>query len=234
MMNHSEALQQMAAERYLLDELPSDVREAFEEHLFDCPECALDLRAGAAFVEVAKTQLPGMTDSPVPSRFHELKAKNEWWLFWRRPAFAAPAFASLLLVLGYQNLVTYPRLRAAASQPRLVPWAQLRGDMRGGAPLSITADRQHGVAFPIDLPAQLSEASYASYSIDVYDPQGKPVFSSVVLAPSESEDTPQRLGLVIPGAMLRNGVYTVAVSGVAANGERTAIDRVACEIHLTN
>ena len=235
MMNHSEALQQMAAERYLLDELTPDAREAFEEHLFDCAECALDLRAGAAFIEAAKIQLPGLTgDSPFHPVSGALKVKNEWWLFWRRPAFAAPAFASLLLVLGYQNLVTFPRLRAAASQPRLVPWAQLRGDMRGGAPLSITADRQHGVAFPIDLPAQLSEASYASYSIDVYDPQGKPVFSSVVLAPSESEDTPQRLGLVIPGAMLRNGVYTVAVSGVAANGERTAIDRVACEIHLTN
>lgn len=234
MMNHSEALQQMAAERYLLDELTPDAREAFEEHLFDCPECALDLRAGAAFVEAAKTQLPQLTGAPVPSHFREQKAKREWWLFWLRPAFAAPAFASLLLVIGYQNLVTYPRLRAAASQPRLIPWAQLRGAMRGGAPLSITADSRHGVALPIDLPPQPSEGAYVSYSIDLYDPQGKLAFGGVVPDPSESEDGPQRLGLVIPGAMLRNGVFTVAVSGVAANGERTVIDRYAFEIHLTN
>ena len=53
-MEHIEAVQQMAAERYLLDELPPELRDAFEEHLFDCPECAFDLRAGAAFVDEAK------------------------------------------------------------------------------------------------------------------------------------------------------------------------------------
>jgi hypothetical protein len=235
MMDHSEALQQMAAERYLLDELTPDAREAFEEHLFDCPECALDLRAGAAFVEVAKTQLPELTGAmpvPVPSRSHEHKVKREWRLFLFRPAFAAPAFATLLMVIGYQNLVTYPRLRAAASQPRLIPWAQLHEAMRGGAPVPITADRVHGVALPIDLPSQLSEGAYASYSIDLYDPRGKLAFSSIVAAPGESDSGPQRLGLVIPGAALHNGVYTLALSGVAANGERTVIDRYAFELHL--
>jgi len=234
MMNHSEALQQMAAERYLLDELTPDAREAFEEHLFDCSECALDLRAGAVFVEAAKTllQLPELAGAAVPSPSRPHKIKRQWWLFWLRPAFATPAFASLLLVLGYQNLVTYPRLRAAASQPRLIPWAQLRGAMRGGAPLVITADREHGVALPVDLPSQPNEGAYASYSIDLHDPQGKLVFGSVVAAPSESDSSPQRLGLVIPGAMLRNGVYTLAVSGVAPNGERTVIDQYAFEVHL--
>jgi hypothetical protein len=234
MMDHSEAIQQMAAERYLLDELTPDAREAFEEHLFDCPGCALDLRAGAAFVDAAKTQLPELTAAPVPSRSHEHKAKREWRLFWLRLAFATPAFASLLLVLGYQNLVTYPRLRAATSQPRLIPWASLHGAMRGGAPLTITADHEHGVALPVDLPPQPSQGAYASYSFDLYDPQGKLAWTGVVAAPSESDSGDQRISLVIPGAMLRNGVYTVVVSGVAANGHRTVIDRYTCDLHLTD
>jgi hypothetical protein len=53
-----------------------------------------------------------------------------------------------------------------------------------------------------------------------------------VAAPSETESGPQRLGLVIPGEMLRNGVYTIAVSGVAAHGERTVIDRYAFDLRL--
>ena len=99
-MDHGEALQQMAAERYLLNELTPDAREAFEAHFFECSECALDLRAGAAFVEEAKTQLPeiaGPSPAPVPSK---PKVKREWWLGWLQPAFAAPAFATLLVIIG--------------------------------------------------------------------------------------------------------------------------------------
>ena len=44
----------------------------------------------------------------------------------------------------------------------------------------------------------------------------------------------QRLSLVIPGAMLRDGAYAVTVSGVAANGERTAIDKYTFDLHLTD
>lgn len=49
-MGHDEAIQMLAAERYLLDELDHKLREEFEEHLFDCRECALDLRAGVIFL----------------------------------------------------------------------------------------------------------------------------------------------------------------------------------------
>ena len=236
-MDHSEAIQQMIAERYLLDELTLDVREAFEEHLFDCPECALDLRAGAAFVEAAKAQLPklaGSLPAPVPSRSRKPGVQRGWWLSWLQPAFAVPAFASLLLVIGYQNLVTYPGLRAAASQPRLLPWAPLHGAMRDGAPLPITADRRHGVALPVDLPAQSSPDAYASYSLDLYDPQGKLAWTGAVTASSESGGSSQRLSLVIPGAMLQNGAYSLVVSGAGVHGERTVIDRYAFDLRLTD
>ena len=236
-MDHSEAVQQMAAERYLLDELTLDAREAFEEHLFDCPECALDLRAGAAFVEEAKAQLPKLTgaaSAPAPSRSRPLKVKREWWLSWLQPAFAVPAFASLLLVLGYQNLVTYPGLRAAAAQPRLLPWAPLHGAMRGGAHLTITADRRHGVALPVDLPAQPSLDAYASYCFDLYDPQGKLAWTGAATASSESGGDGQRLSLVIPGAMLHSGSYSLVVSGAGAHGVKNVIDRYAFDLRLTD
>jgi len=129
-MDHSEAVEQMAAERYLLDELTPDAREAFEAHLFDCPDCALDLRAGAAFVEEAKVQLPGLTaaaPAPTPSRPREPKIKREWWLSWLQPAFAAPVFATLLLVVGYQNLVTFPALRLQPASRGFFPGLRCAG-----------------------------------------------------------------------------------------------------------
>jgi len=43
-MNHDEAVEQMAVERYLLGALDPGAQEEFEEHMFGCPECALDSR----------------------------------------------------------------------------------------------------------------------------------------------------------------------------------------------
>jgi hypothetical protein len=230
-MDHSEAVRQMATERYLLDELTPDLREAFEEHLFDCSECALDLRVGVAFVREAKVQLPELTsDMPAPSStaFRKSKVGEDGWLWWWRPSLATPAFATLLILIGYQNLVSFPALRAAANQPRLLPSAPLLGATRGGLPLTVAADRKHGVALPIDLAQQPGIADYASFSFELSDPQGKLVWSGVG-APSG-----QQLSLIIPGAMLRNGIYTLAVSGVAPNGKRTAIDRYVFDFRLNN
>jgi hypothetical protein len=235
-MDHSEAVQQMAAERYLLDELTPDAREAFEAHLFDCPECALDLRAGAAFVEEAKAQLPNLRrtlPASIPIRSREPKVKREWWLGWLQPAFAAPVFATLLLVIGYQNLVTYPALRASASQPRLLPWAPLHGATRG-AHVTIAADYRHGVALPVVLPPQPSFGAYASYSFELFDPQGKLVWTGLAAPPDDEASDLAGLSLVIPGSILRDGAYTLAVSGIAAHGERTEIDKYVFELRLSD
>jgi anti-sigma factor RsiW len=116
-----------------LNELTPEAREAFEEHFFDCPDCALDLRAAAAFMDEAKAQLPALSASasvPSPAGAVKPRAKRDQWFSWLRPAFAVPAFAALLLVVGYQNLVTMPGLRAEADQPRLLAWTPLHGATR--------------------------------------------------------------------------------------------------------
>jgi hypothetical protein len=236
-MEHGEAIQQMIAERYLLDELTPEAREAFEEHLFDCPECAVDLRAGVAFVMAAKEQLPNLA-SAVPafgsSRSPESRVQRAWRFNWLQMAIGVPVFATLLLVLGYQNLVTYPGLRASANQPRLLPWSPLLGATRGRALMTITADSRHGVALPIDLPPQPIPVAYVSYCFDLYDPQGKLAWTGVAASSNNSDDGGQRLSLVIPGAMLREGAYSLVVSGTGPQGERTVIERYAFDLHLTD
>jgi hypothetical protein len=227
-MDHSEAVQQMAAERYLLDELTPDAREAFEEHAFDCPDCALDLRAAVAFVDEAKVQLPELAQrsvAPAPPASGKRRVKWDSWFSWARPAFAVPAFAALLIVVGYQNLVTLPGLRTEATQPRLLPWVSVHGATRGGAGTQISADRVHGVALPLDLSPQTGVDAYPSYSFDLLDPQGKLVWTGAMAAPAADGSGSQRVLLAIPGAVLRDGGYTVAVSGVGPHGERVPIEK---------
>jgi hypothetical protein len=234
-MDHSEAVQQMSAERFLLDELTVEERDEFEAHLFDCPECALDLRAGVALVNEAKVQLPQLiaNASSVPAKAKKPKEKKNYWFLWQRPAFAGLAFACLMLV-AYQNLITYPALRKAANQPRLLPSALLHGNIRGGGHLTIAADRKHGVALPVDVLGSITSASYSSYSVDLMDQHGKLVWSDAVAAPSESESASQQYSVVIPGATLENGQYTIQVSGVASSGERSPISRYVFEIRMAD
>src|ERR1700740_2604808 len=108
-MNHDVVVRQKMTERYLLDELGPGQRDEFEEHLFDCRECADDVRAGATFVEHSKVVLAeSPTPALAPARARALQPSG--WSAWLRPAFALPALALLLAVVGYQNLVTYPHL----------------------------------------------------------------------------------------------------------------------------
>jgi hypothetical protein len=235
-MDHNQAIEQLAAERYLLDELQPEAREAFEEHIFGCPECAFDLRAATAFVDEAKVQLPELrapVAAPPSSSANKARMKPARWLSWLRPGFVVPAFAALLLAVGYQNLVTLPALRSQANQPRLLPMTAVHGATRGSMETTIAADHAHGVAIPIDLALLPGSPAYTSYSVSLSDSQGKQVWSGDIVAQSVSEGS-QRLLLAIPAALLRDGAYTVAVSGVGPLGERRPVDRYVFDVHFTD
>ena len=241
-IDHGEARQQMLAERYLLNELPQEMRDAFEEHFFDCPECAFDIRAGAAFVNEAKAQLPGLTVAASPqgsgfaSGLADKKRNGRFslsaWLkpLFASPAFAGPVFAALLLVVGYQNVVTFPALRTASREPRVVHSAALHIDSRTGERAVVEADRKDGVALVVDLPQR---QTYASYTVDLYDPQGKLAWTRKISA-TEVEAEDGTLTLVIPGAGLAQGSYSLAVSGSDSTGQSKQVVRRGFDIHFNN
>jgi hypothetical protein len=245
-MDHTQAIKQMTAERYLLNELAPEERDAYEEHVFECTECAMDLRAGAAFVDEAKVQLPGLLavlpDSP-PAKTSRRRREGKGWFSWMRtepmrtewmrPAYAVPLFAALLLIVGYQNVVTFPSLRASANQPQLLASIPLHGATRGGEHLSINADHKHGIVLPFEFFRQPGAPLYATYSFVLTDSQGKLDWTGTIAAPDDSVDGDQRISLVIPGAMMQNGSYTVTIYGVGSQGERAEIQKQAFDLHLT-
>ena len=232
-MNHTQAIEQMATERYLLDELTQDVREEFEEHLFDCQECAVDLRAGSMFVSEAKTQLPWISDNAVVENA-AAKKKSNAWMFWMRPAFAAPAFAALLGVVVFQNAVTLPGLREAANQPRLAAVTRLRPATRGETHQTLTVDRARGAAVLVDLPLETGGTAAVKYGVELKDGQGKSIWATTMTAGQGQADADQQISLMIPGAKLRNGTYTLDLTGVGQQNERTSAEEYLFDIVVTN
>ena len=141
-MDHGEATQMMAAERYLLDELSPEQRDAFEQHLFCCPDCALYIRAGAAFINEARSQLSKDAIAPAASPPASLprQKKSPWSWLWQ-PAFAVPVFATLLAVVAFQNFSTIPSLRRSATEPRVLYSNPIHAGTRGAAHTAVQADR---------------------------------------------------------------------------------------------
>lgn len=235
-MNHTEATELKATERYLLNELTPDQRDAFEEHYFDCQECAEDLRAASVFVEEAKVQLPALVADTAPARQPvqlRPERRKPWWSFLTLPAFAAPAFAALLAVIAYQNFATIPALRSAADEPRVTPWTMLHAGTRGSDAVRVDADRHNGATVFIDLPL---EPVYASYAFDLTDPAGKRVWGQTIQRTGHGDegqaDQGMRVSLLIPGAHLQPGTYTLTISGISPDGAHAPISRRALDVHL--
>ena len=56
-MDHNEAVRIQATEKYVLGELPPPLRNDFEEHFFECQECAQNVKAAAEFVDNVRAVL---------------------------------------------------------------------------------------------------------------------------------------------------------------------------------
>jgi hypothetical protein len=220
-MNHDVVVRHKMAERYLLEELDPQQRDEFEEHLFDCQECAMDLRAGASFVEQSKAILAETAPETAAALAPLFTPPRTGWFTWLRPAFAAPALALLLLVVGYQNLVTYPRLH----QPQVLPWASVNlGTWGAGGPAIATSPGQGFLVFLRIPPAGI----YKHYTADLYNPAGKIDSSLTIPAISGQDQWPVQ----VPGANREAGTYTLAVRGITAAGEGKDLGRASFELQI--
>lgn len=223
-MNHDLVVRQKMTERYLLDELDPEQRDEFEEHLFDCQDCADDVRAGAMFVEHSKVVLaedPAAVPTPAPAP----APPHPGWFAWLRPAFAVPALALLLAVVGYQNLVTYPQLQQALSRPQVLPWASVNVGTWGAAGSVVTTAPGKGFLLFVRIPP---DGTYAHYTADLYNPAGKLEWSLTIPAIASQDQWP----VEIPGANREAGTYAVAVRGITATGESKDIGRASFELQI--
>jgi hypothetical protein len=222
-MDHAEAVQTNATERYLLNELGPELRDQFEEHLFECQECALDVRAGAMFVEQSKITLAEQPIAVVAGK--QPDRPKPAWMAWFRPAFALPALAILLVVIAYQNFVTYPHLMKAANEPHVGPWGSVNVATRGAAVTTIKAHPGEGFGLLVSIPP---DNSYASYNLDLYSPAGKLQWSLKIPASSPDETR----SIYVPGTGLANGTYKLGVTGISATGQSSDLGSYPIELQI--
>jgi hypothetical protein len=214
-MDHLEATRLTAVEKYLLNELPPELRDEFEDHFFDCMECATDLRATAAFMDAAKKEFEA---APVSAASPKAKKKSPFAFLWT-PAFAVPAFALLLFVIAYQYGVVYPRFAGEIAQlktPEILPSISMAGaNSRGGDLPSAALRSGHPFLLLVDIPTQ---DRFSSYTCSLESPSGSTAFVLQVSA-QQAKDT---VSIRVPAGNREPGTYTLIVRGNTNQNPGTA------------
>jgi hypothetical protein len=130
-------------------------------------------------------------------------------------------------VIGYQNLVTYPKMQAAVNSPRVLPWASVNvGTWGSGGPVIPTRPGEGFLLF-VRIPP---DGGYSHYVADLYNPAGKLEWSLTIPASSAQDQWPVQ----VPGARRTAGSYALVVRGVTAAGETKEVGRASFELQIQN
>jgi hypothetical protein len=212
-MTHQDALQGMAVERYLLRELTGAPLESFEEHLFECPECAADVKAGLVFLDAAHTELKA------PARVAKPEVKNvrTWASWFVSPWVLGPALAACLLILGVQTFVVQPRMRselARVESPAVLnPLVLANAGARGDSVPEISAPEHRSYVVSVDVP---TTGGFSSYQGFLYAPDGSLLWQTTI-SPEQARDA---VLLSVPADKVKDGINIFVVQGLS-QGSKT-------------
>ena len=220
-MTHQQAIDGMASERYLLDEMSEVERFEFEAHYFDCADCAEDVRLAHTIRDEAARGTASLSTNVAPdvqrtsdvvSGFSRTQAKV--LPFWRRPMQAVPwaAAAALALMVSYQSFVMVPALQDSMAPEPLTP-VMLRGATRGTVPVVPIGSKQHFVTLAVDVMSpqptsalryELVHAGHAVMSGDAPLPAaGAPL---MLIVPAAELEHHARYSLIVRSADSANAV----------------------------
>jgi hypothetical protein len=206
-MDHNQAVQLQAAVKYVLGELSQSQREEYEEHYFDCGECAADLEAAAAFADTSREVFRYEADKSVGRESVPARAR---WFGWFRPAFAVPVFAALLVVIIYQNSVTIPKAKeeaARGSAQLFTSSFSLRmANVRGRDEIKVQVSENESFALKFDF---TPSREFGSYIGQLEDASGR----SLLQVNIPGSLTNKEAQLLVPGGLLQPGKYALVFTG---------------------
>ena len=190
----------------------------------------------AAFLDTAARELERLTprrltpEHSAPERRAPKRAGASRFAFLFRPAFAAPAFATLLLVIAYQNGVVYPRLAAelaASRTPELLASVSLiGGNSRGAAVPSVTLPQKNQpLLLTLDIP---TAERFTSYTCVLMATSGA-VVGRIPVSAEQAKDT---VSIRFPAGQWRSGEYRLIVQGHSPSAEQEPAELASYRFNL--
>jgi hypothetical protein len=200
-MDHNEAQQSQAVERYILNEMSADERDGFEEHYFDCRVCGEDVAAGAKLLAAGRrVAQESPTIVPMPRR----------WTAWL-PAAAAAALLLITIGIGLPTGRTgNPSLEVVTLHETVIEASENRGS--AGEPIVLQHDK------PTVLPVAISSNQrFPRYEIVLRTAGGK----IRAKHPVSAKDANDQIQLLIHSLPVDS--YILAIEGVREDGNHIEI-----------
>jgi hypothetical protein len=203
-MDHSDAEQMKAAERYMLGDLTVSEVDEYERHFFDCPQCSEELRVLTIFQENACAVFREQDPAPTPIIATVPESTASWWSGWFSPLLSrqwAVALGALLIGIfgGYAALGWRDGAQALSAYPL---YAQARGEETIVSPAA-------GSKFYTMYFDKTWDGEYTSYSAELRDASGTVKFTVPVQAGAAGD----AIHVLVPTHKLAAGRYVLVMSG---------------------
>ena len=216
-MEHSEAQNQRAAERYMLGDLTVSEVEEFERHFFDCPQCSEELRtltilrenARAVFVEQesAPSQVAAavIEQKPVYIEQPSIEKRPSWFSFniW------APALAMLAIAV----FAGFKFGERGAGEPQSISSFPVYAATRGSETIVGPAAGAKFFTLYMDRTWERDFASYRA-AVRVDGPSREEKTSIPIPTPAQGAS----IQLLFPAQKLSAGRYILTIFGKDAAG----------------
>jgi hypothetical protein len=215
-MDHAEATQMRAVERYVLADLSVSEVEDFERHFFDCPQCSEELRilsvlrenARAVFIEQHSSSSISAVPVSGPS-VAAAKSPRSGWRFW-------PMLAPALAMLAFAVYVGYFAGERKTGEPQSVNAYPLYAVSRGAE--TVIAPPVGAQFFTLYMD-RTWDRDFASYRAVVRDEgqAGAERFSMTLPAPEPG----RAIQILFPARALQAGRYVLTILGKDNSGQET-------------
>jgi hypothetical protein len=214
-MNHQQAIDSMAVERYVLGEMTATDRQAFEEHYFNCPECLEAITFASDFIEAGREYVkPNREPAPLPTPVWYKRVFSTSGWFSPVPAFASAVFLVLFGLSTYQG-IELARVKKSLRTPSVVATsvflplsARGAGDARGAELPMVNVERNQAFQLDLDLP---QHDQYSSYEGEIISKSGSAGISTFTL-PTDRLNQTSRVELAVPPT-LPEGTYQFIIRG---------------------
>jgi hypothetical protein len=210
-MDHLDAENMKAVERYALGDLSVSEVEEFERHFFDCPQCSEELRALTIFQENARAVFIEQDLAPIPASVHAPESAVSWLSRVSNrlsPLFSTSSLAMALAALAigiFAGHFAFAARDSAQSIGEYPLYAQARGEETVVSPAA--ASKFYTLYFD-----KTWDGDYSSYKAVLRDAPGTDRLT-IPMSPSET------FHALIPSHGLPPGKYVLVVFGTRSDKE---------------